>query len=200
MENEAIIVVSGLPRSGTSMMMKMLVSGGIEALTDNLRTADEDNPKGYFEFEKVKELEREVDWLADARGRVVKIISKLLKHLPADHNYRVVFMRRKMDEILASQRQMLIRRGTPADTVSDRKMAEIFERHLRDVEAWLDKQPNIDVLYINYNETLADPAPAIERINRFLGDRLDTAAMAEVVDSALYRNKSGESSESAESG
>jgi hypothetical protein len=68
------------------------------------------------------------------------------------------------------------------------------------VEAWLDKQPNIDVLYINYNETLADPAPAIERINRFLGDRLDTAAMAEVVDSALYRNKSGESSESAESG
>ena len=189
MENEAIIVVSGLPRSGTSMMMKMLVSGGVEALTDNLRTADEDNPKGYFEFDKVKELEREADWLADARGRAVKIISKLLKHLPADHNYRVIFMRRKMDEILASQRQMLIRRGAPADTVSDQKMAEIFERHLRDVEAWLDKQPNIDVLYINYNETLADPAPAIERINRFLGDRLDTAAMAEVVDSALYRQQ-----------
>lgn len=189
MDNESIVVVSGLPRSGTSMMMKMLVAGGLDALTDHLRTADEDNPKGYFEFEKVKELERDGTWLADARGRAVKIISKLLKHLPADHNYRVIFMRRKMDEILASQRQMLIRRGAPADTVSDQKLAEIFERHLRDLEAWLDKQPNIAVLYINYNETLTDPAAAIERINQFLGGRLDSAAMSEVVDSTLYRQQ-----------
>ncbi|HKY05941.1 MAG TPA: sulfotransferase [Blastocatellia bacterium] len=189
MDNETIIVVSGLPRSGTSMMMKMLVAGGLDAVTDNLREADEDNPKGYFEFERVKSLERDGSWLADARGKAVKIISKLLKHLPAEHSYRVIFMRRKMEEILASQRQMLIRRGEPVDTVSDQRMAEVFERHLRDVEAWLERQPNIEVIYINYNETLANPSSSIERINNFLGDRLDVIAMAEAVDGTLYRQQ-----------
>ncbi|HET9529286.1 MAG TPA: sulfotransferase [Blastocatellia bacterium] len=189
MNNETIVIVSGLPRSGTSMMMRMLTAGGIEALTDNLRTADEDNPKGYFEFEKVKELEKDDSWLADARGKAVKIISKLLKHLPARYSYRVIFMRRKMDEILASQRQMLIRRGEPADTISDRRMAEIFERHLKDVQAWLENQPNIEVIYVDYNETLADPSPSIERINEFLGGGLDASAMMDVVEKALYRQQ-----------
>jgi hypothetical protein len=189
MNNETIAIVSGLPRSGTSMMMRMLAAGGMEALTDNLRTADEDNPKGYFEFEKVKELEKDGSWLADARGRAVKIISKLLKHLPSGYSYRVIFMRRKMDEILASQRQMLIRRGEPADTISDRRMAEIFERHLKDVLAWLESQPNIEVIYVDYNETLADPPSSIDRINEFLGGGLDVGAMMDVVDKALYRQQ-----------
>jgi hypothetical protein len=189
MKDETIVVVSGLPRSGTSMMMKLLAAGGIEALTDNLRTPDEDNPKGYFELEKVKELERDNSWLADARGKAIKIISKLLKQLPSGYSYKVVFMRRNMDEILASQRQMLIRRGEPADSISDRRMAEIFERHLKDVEAWLEMQPNIQVLYINYNETLANPASSIERLKLFFGGRLDVSAMADVVDRTLYRQQ-----------
>src|ERR1041385_2006037 len=111
MNNQPIAIVSGLPRSGTSMMMKMLVAGGLEALTDNIRTADEDNPEGYFEFEMVKKLGDDRSWLADARGKCVKIVSSFLKHLPQDFTYKIIFMRRNIEEVLASQRQMLVRRG-----------------------------------------------------------------------------------------
>src|SRR5882762_11870166 len=152
MNNETITIVSGLPRSGTSMMMKMLAAGGFEPLTDSIRAADEDNPKGYFEFERVKQIENDKAWLEDARGRVVKLISALLKHLPPSYNYKLVFMRRAMPEILASQRQMLIRRGEPADTIPDDKMAAMFEKHLAQVELWLAGQTNINVLYISYND------------------------------------------------
>jgi hypothetical protein len=187
--DDLITIVSGLPRSGTSMMMKMLAAGGIDPLTDNLRIADDDNPKGYFEFERVKQIETDQAWLDDARGRVVKLISALLKHLPADRKYRIIFMRRSMPEILASQRQMLIRRGEPADTVPDEKMAAMFEKHLAQVGSWLTAQPNIELLYVSYNEVLANPLPQIQVINRFLGGRLDTSAMAGVVDRALYRQQ-----------
>lgn len=189
MNQETIIIVSGLPRSGTSMMMKMLVAGGLEALTDDIRTADEDNPKGYFELEKVKELDKDKAWLADAGGKVIKVISALLKHLPADRRYKVVFMRRKMEEVLASQRQMLIRRGEPTDTISDEKMAGLFRKHLADVDAWLARQPNIETLNVDYNSMLAEPAPLIESVRRFLGGRLDARAMAETIDAALYRQR-----------
>ncbi|HXG63997.1 MAG TPA: sulfotransferase [Blastocatellia bacterium] len=191
MDSQTITIVSGLPRSGTSMMMKMLAAGGFEALTDNIRTADEDNPKGYFEFERVKQLKTDTAWLEDARGRVVKIISALLKDLPPSHRYKIIFMRRNMDEVLASQRQMLIRRGEPTDKVSDEKMAELFQKHLRGIEAWLAEQPNIEVLYVNYNEVIKNPALHIEEINRFLGGNLNTQAMAEVVDRSLYRQQRG---------
>jgi hypothetical protein len=189
MQNEPIIVVSGLPRSGTSMMMNVLAAGGVPAMTDSIRTADEDNPKGYFELEKVKELAKDKAWLADAGGRAVKIISALLKHLPADYRYRVIFMRREMSEILASQRQMLVRRGEPTDAVSDERMAEMFRKHLGEVESWLAKQPNIEVIYTNYNQMLDAPAAHIETINRFLGGQLDTAAMSAVVDKTLHRQR-----------
>ena len=189
MQNEPIIVVSGLPRSGTSMMMSMLVAGGIPAMTDSIRAADEDNPRGYFELEKVKGLAKDNRWLAEAGGRAVKIISALLKHLPADYRYKVIFMRREMSEVLASQQQMLIRRGEPTDTVSDERMAEMFRKHLADVESWLAKQPNIEVTYANYNRMLDAPAASIETINRFLGGQLDTAAMSAVVDKALHRQR-----------
>ena len=187
MKNETITIVSGLPRSGTSMMMKMLESGGIAPLTDNIRTADEDNPKGYFEFERVKQIERDTAWLDDARGRVVKLISALLKHLPPTYRYRIIFMRRAMPEILASQRQMLIRRGEPADKVPDDKMAAMFEKHLAQVEAWLAAQPNIETIYVSYNEVVQDPRPHAERINGFLGGSLNVQAMTEAADRTLYR-------------
>jgi hypothetical protein len=189
MDRETVTIVSGLPRSGTSMMMKMLEAGGLEPLTDNIRTADEDNPKGYYEFERVKDLEKDTEWLEGAKGRVVKVISMLLRHLPAGHRYKVVFMRRKMEEILASQRKMLIRRGESPDRVSDEKMAQMFEKHLAKVEEWLAAQPNVDVLYVHYNDVLGDAAACAVRVNEFLGSSLDERKMAGVVDEALYRQR-----------
>lgn len=189
MNNETITIVSGLPRSGTSMMMKMLEAGGLEALTDNIRGADEDNPKGYFEFERVKQIENDKAWLEDARGRVVKLISALLKHLPHSYSYKVIFMRRAMPEILASQRQMLIRRGEPADAVPDDKMAAMFEKHVAQVESWLAAQPNIQTLYVSYNEVIQDPQSHAELVNKFLGHTLKVDAMVGVADAALYRQR-----------
>src|SRR5262245_64679278 len=136
MAHDFITLVSGLPRSGTSMMMKMLEAGGLEVLADHVRTADEDNPEGYYEFERVKKIEHDHAWLDDARGKVVKMISALVKHLPPTHRYKVVFMRRNLEEVLASQRQMLIRRGKPTDTTSDPKMAQSLTNHPRRTEQW----------------------------------------------------------------
>ena len=188
---EPIIVVSGLPRSGTSMMMRMLQAGGLEVLTDNLREADEDNPKGYFEFERVKQLDKgDLEWLPKARGKVVKVISALLEHLLAQYNYRVLFMHRHMKEILASQQKMLLHRGESPKKTSDERMAELFQRHLRKVSSWLAEQENTVVLDVSYNEALADPLHHSERINQFLGNRLDVNAMIAAVDATLYRNRS----------
>jgi hypothetical protein len=191
MHPRIITIVSGLPRSGTSMLMKMLEAGGIEPLTDNIRTADEDNPKGYYEFERVKQLKQDSDWLEDARERAVKIISALLKHLPQDHAYayKVIFVRRKLEEVLASQKQMLIRRGEPTDTISDEKMAELFRKHLSQVKAWIDEQPNVEVLYVSYNEVLEHPQEQAKRINQFLGSSLDVERMTSVVDKSLHRQR-----------
>jgi hypothetical protein len=185
---DSIIVVSGLPRSGTSMMMKMLNAGGIEPVTDNIRTADEDNPKGYYELEKVKQLDKDNSWIGDCQGKVIKVISMLLKPLPADQHYKIIFMRRKMQEILDSQKQMLVRRNQP-NTVPDEKMAEMFNKHLKEIEAFIEKQPNMECLYISYNDVLENPAANVEQINEFLGGALQTSAMLEVVDTALHRQR-----------
>jgi len=185
-----ITVVSGLPRSGTSMIMKMLEAGGMAALTDGQRAADADNPKGYYEFERVKALPKgDTGWLPQADGKAVKVISALLEHLPPDYTYRVIFVRREMAEVLASQRKMLARRDEPADQVSDAELTRLFEKHLRKVEGWLAAQPNISVLDVDYNEMLRDPGPYISQINTFLGNSLDATKMARVVDPGLYRNR-----------
>ncbi len=189
MANAFVTLVSGLPRSGTSMMMKMLEAGGLPALTDNVRTADEDNPKGYYEFERVKQIEHDQAWLPEAQGKVVKMISALLKHLPDGYDYRVVFMRRRLEEVLASQRQMLIRRGKPADASGDEKMATYFARHLAQVDAWLAERPNFAVLNVSYNDMVADPAVHAARIAEFLGGGLDIEAMTGVVAAQLYRQR-----------
>ena len=188
MDRDTITIVSGLPRSGTSMMMKMLEAGGLAVLTDNLRSADEDNPKGYFEFERVKKLAQDQSWLPEAKGKVVKVISALLRHLPATYRYRVVFMQREMAEVLASQRQMLIRRGQPADG-DDAKIADAFRRHLVDIEKWLAQQSNMQTLFISYNAILQRPAEETARLNQFFDDALDAAAMMQVVDQALHRQR-----------
>ena len=189
MNKEVITIVSGLPRSGTSMMMKMLEAGGMDILTDNIRKADEDNPKGYFEFEKAKELKKDASWLEDAKGKVVKIISALLEHLPDKYSYKIIFMHRNMEEILDSQRQMLIRRREPTEEVSDEKMEKMFLKHLQKIEKRLNKQSNMDVLTIHYNKILNEPAKHSEIINRFLGNTLNTKNMTGVIDQALYHQR-----------
>ena len=186
---DVVTIVSGLPRSGTSLMMSMLGAGGIQILTDEIREPDEDNPEGYYEFERVKQIEHDHSWLEEAKGKAVKIVSERLTHLPEGYAYKVIFMRRKMEEVLASQRQMLIRRGEPAPRISDEEMAELFKRHLRELEAWLGRQPHIEVIYVWYNEVLENPIAPAERINQFLGNTLDVEKMVTVVDPTLYRQR-----------
>jgi len=190
---EVITVVSGLPRSGTSMMMKMLEVGGLPPLTDKIRTPDADNPKGYYEFERVKKLDKgDTAWVPQAQGKAVKVIAALLHHLPPDQRYKVIFMRRSIDEILRSQKQMLIRRGEPTDKVGDEELAALFHKHLRHVTAWLDKQPNVEVLYVSYNDMLSDPTPQVQQVNQFLGGHLEADKMMGVVDPKLYRQRESE--------
>ena len=187
---QPIVIVSGLPRSGTSMMMKMLAAGGIPPLTDALRAADRDNPKGYYEFERVKQLDKgDTAWLPMAQGKVVKVISFLLQYLPPEQAYQVVFLRRTIDEILASQRKMLIHRGEDPNKMDDTQVAAMFARHIELVEKWLGRQSNVETLYVHYSDVMADPMAQIGHIARFLGRDLDQMAMAQVVDPDLYRNR-----------
>ena len=187
---EVVTVVSGLPRSGTSMMMKMLEAGGIPPLTDEIRTADKDNPKGYYEYERVKKLdEGDTEWVEEALGKAVKVISALLKYLPQNYTYKVIFMLRNMDEILASQRQMLMRRGEPTDSVSDEELTELFRKHLAQIQDWIDEQPNAEAIYVSYNEVMEDPLEQARTISQFLGDTLEVKHMVQVVDEALYRQR-----------
>jgi len=193
-----ITIVSGLPRSGTSMMMRMLDAGGLPPVIDNLRTADTDNPEGYYEFERVKQLDRgDTAWLATAQGRSVKVISALLQHLPATYDYNVIFVERHMPEILASQRKMLAHRqdanliDEDKAAVDDAQMTVLFEKHLRAIRQWMAQQPNVAVLYIHYSDLLREPTVQAAKINQFLGNSLDVEKMAAVIDPALYRNRVG---------
>ena len=185
----SIVVVSGLPRSGTSMAMKMLEAGGLSVVTDGLRTADEDNPKGYYEDERVKDLYREGDkaWLRESRGKVIKIISFLLKSLPSDNNYKVLFMHRNLKEIVASQNKMLARRGEKNDTPDERAVA-LLEEQVRDARFFL-RRPQFDVLELNYREILDAPGPVAVKMAAFVGGPLDVEKMKQVVDVQLYRNR-----------
>lgn len=187
---DPIVIVSGLPRSGTSMAMKMLEAGGIEPFTDELREADEDNPKGYYEFEPVKDLHEQDDksWLKQARGKALKVISYLLKSLPPEHRYQVIFMNRHPDEVMASQNKMLERRGETLDQDSA-AMKEAFENQLWRSRYWLKRQKHFTVLEVDYAEVLNAPRREAERIAAFLDRPLDLDKMASVVDPNLYRNR-----------
>lgn len=191
--HDEITIVSGLPRSGTSMMMKMLEAGGLEAVTDGERTADEDNPKGYYEFESVKTVREDVSWLPQIQGKVVKMVSELLFHLPEDFEYRIVFMERNLDEVIRSQNTMLERMGRDRSGGSDDQIRKLFEKHLKKVKTWLSRQANIRTLFISYNDTLENPKTSIEELKRFFSDStdLDTDKMSSVIDPNLYRQKKG---------
>jgi hypothetical protein len=185
-----IVVVSGLPRSGTSMAMKMLEAGGLSLVVDGERTADEDNPKGYYEDERVKDLATADDkqWLINGRGKAVKIISYLLKDLPKNRNYKVLFMRRNLKEVLASQTKMLERRGEATDT-DDERMMDLYENHLWKVGYLVKHNKHLELLDLPHREVIEDPEVAARQIANFLGGSLDVEAMARVVDANLYRNR-----------
>jgi hypothetical protein len=185
-----IVVVSGLPRSGTSMIMSMLDAGNLPILTDHVREADEDNPRGYFEFEKVKDLAETDDksWLKSSRGKAVKVISHLLKELPDENFYRIIFARRNLQEIVASQNIML-KRQAEANPVEDAKAIELYRKHLVNVRFLVRRKPNLEMLELAYTDALDDPANVAQRISQFLGGKLSTDAMSAVVDRSLYRNR-----------
>jgi hypothetical protein len=186
-----VTVVSGLPRSGTSMMMRMLDVGGIPALTDDLRQADEDNPRGYYEFEPVKQTKQDSSWVANAVGKVVKMVHLLLLDLPDDQQYRVLFMRRNLDEVVASQDVMLERKGKQGVGLPKDKMIAMFERQIAQVHDHMNSRENFHFVDISYNNVLADPVPIVHQINEFLGGELNTQAMIEVVEPGLYRQRRG---------
>lgn len=187
--SKQIVIVSGLPRSGTSMMMKMLDAGGVEPVQDGVRTADTDNPKGYYEFERAKKLDKgDHDWLPDAQGKAVKVITALLRHLPAGYEYRVLLMRRDIKEVLASQTKMLQNRGEDAGA-DDETMMRLYAKHLQQTEAWMTEQSNLIYLDVDYAKLVSDPMSQLPQINAFLGGKLDVQAMASVADPSLYRNR-----------
>jgi hypothetical protein len=161
-------------------------------MTDDLRVADESNPKGYYEFERVKQLkEGNAGWISESKGKVVKIISALIKYLPPEHQYRIVFMQRNMGEILASQREMLLRRGEPTDRISDHDLADLYQNHLVQVTEWLAQQPNMKVIYLHYNQILENPHVPVVQLCQFLQPfSLDQDKMLSVVESSLYRQRS----------
>jgi len=188
-DDKKIIVVSGLPRSGTSMMMKMLEEGGIPILTDAIRGADDDNPNGYYEFELVKKLpEGQNQWLADANHKVVKIISALLEHLPVNYRYKIIFMEREPREILASQQKMLANRNEKSE-ISDTEMQEQFQKHLAAIKYWLARQPHMDVMYVDYNKMISKPENYCQAIADFIAIPVDVSKMLAVPNESLYRNR-----------
>ncbi len=188
-KDEAITIVSGLPRSGTSMMMQMLEAGGMPIVTDNIRKPDEDNPRGYYEFEKVKKIEEDTSWLDSCHGKAFKMVSMLLYHLPRDKEYKVIFMKREMEEMLASQRVMLDKLRRKGSDLGDEEMSEKYEKHLRHVKEWLASQSNMDVVYVSYNDIIERPYEKAKVVSQFLGGWLDTEEMARVVEKSMYRQR-----------
>jgi predicted ATPase len=188
-----ITIVSGLPRSGTSLMMQMLEAGGMAVLSDGERQPDKDNPKGYLEWERVKQLKKDASVIAEAEGKVVKVISEFVQSLPAGHEYRIVFMQRPLPEVLKSQDEMLRRRGN-ADSIASSSaetyaIEEFFQKHLLEMNKWVAGQENMKMLRVHYHRVLREPRTVAEEVAVFLQVPLDIDAMVKQVDGSLYRNR-----------
>ena len=186
-----IIVVSGLPRSGTSMMMQMLEAGGVPIYGEARRQADADNPRGYYELARVKELVKTQHhtWLGAAQGKAVKIISPLLQELPGAYAYQVILMNRDLSEVLLSQNKMLARRGQQADKDANDKLRASFAKHLHEIKNWLGQQANFKVIAVDYRQVVNAPAVQAKRLQEFLEINLNLEKMAAVADEKLYRNR-----------
>ncbi len=187
-----VVVVSGLPRSGTSLMMQMLAAGGLPIVTDHERAADADNPRGYLEWERIKRLGKDPAAFGQAAGKAVKVISHLLLVLPRDFRYRIIFMERDLDEILASQAAMISRRATSVQPPNPEAVRGQYQRHLAEIKSWLARQPGMAVLFVSYREAVESPAEVARRVTSFLGGACDGPSMAAVADRSLYRQRLSE--------
>lgn len=186
---EGVVVVSGLPRSGTSMLMRMLAAGGLPPLSDGDRPADASNPHGYFEYAPVKRAREDASWLPLAQGRAVKIVSFLAPFLPPDPPCRVIHMRRPLDEVLASQAAMLRRKGIAAVEEDEAPLRAACARAESAAAAYWAARPATDVLWLPHGAVIAEPAWAARQLAGYLGGGLDCAAMAAAVDPALHRER-----------
>ena len=183
-----ITIVSGLPRSGTSLMMQMLAAGGMPILTDQERKPDIDNPRGYCEWEPAKLLPKQPDRIDEAEGKAVKVISQLLLSLPRGRNYKVIFMERPLPEVIASQDEMLRRRGS-AESVDHALLTNAFRDHMREIVAWLAEREDISICRMGYRKLLNEPLYSAQALRHFLEIDLDVEAMVREVEPSLYRNR-----------
>lgn len=191
-----ILVVSGLPRSGTSMVMQMLGAGGAPLLADDLRPADADNPRGYFEYEPLKRIRFNHDWVPQAEGKTFKLVSPLLEYLPTGLDYRVVLVERDLAEVVASQRAMLARTGRQGSKLSEAELIAAYERQQAVIGTVLATRRDFTVFHIEHRRILADPVGEVRRLAQFVSPiwpniQLDQPAMVAAVDPSLYRQRSG---------
>jgi len=189
MDKNDIIVVTGLPRSGTSLMMQILQSLEIELFTDNHRSADDSNPKGYYEHELVKTLEDDNSWLTHAKGTAIKIVSPLIKYLPVNLNYRIILMNRDLDEIIQSQNKMLTERNVKEETIKSEALKQIFIKDLKQSREWIHTQLHCESLEISHSNLIDNPAPELKKIKSFLKIETDITLVLKVIDKKLYRSK-----------
>jgi hypothetical protein len=185
-----ITIVSGLPRSGTSLMMQMLEKGGMEILTDHARKADAYNEKGYCEYEKVKSIRRDNAWMQEAEGKAVKIITQLLPYIPPDHEYAVLYMVRPMEEILRSQKRMREHLPDDRESAAPEVLEQSYAKQVQRVQNWMEHDPRLRTLYVFYPEALNHPLDKAREIQSFLGLDLNPEAMASAVDASMRHQKS----------
>jgi len=184
-----IIIVSGLPRSGTSMMMQMLDAMNIPLFTDQKRVQDESNPNGYYEHEIVKNLQNDSSWLPAVKGKAVKILSHLLIHLPADYQYKIIFMKRNLDEIIKSQNKMLMLNDPDFMPEDDMILKNIFEKNLKETDIWAAKNSNVDLQYFSYADIINNPVEMIEKLSYFLNLEVNGKEIARIVNKDFYRSR-----------
>ena len=190
--NDSIIIVSGLPRSGTSMMMKMLSAGGLDLLMDDKRNADVFNPNGYYEYEAVKSLkDGNTKWLEEARGRVVKVVSPLLHYLPSQYPYQIIFMKRNLAEVISSQTAMLNGFNKTSTRDEDIALEKAFQLHLTNLEAWIEEQPNMRVMYVDYQHLIFDTEQVLSPLLSFIARPFIVEEIFKVIDVNLYHNRNG---------
>jgi hypothetical protein len=189
MTRDFVTVVSGVPRSGTALMMQMLAAGGLPLLSDGVREPDADNPRGYFEYEAAKRTRRDTGWVADAVGRAVKVVHALAPLLPDDHEYRVILMRRPLEQVVASQRAVLERFGGLEEGLPNAHLIEIFAAQLAEVERWAHADPNTRLLCVDYEAAIRTPERVAAEVARFLGGELDEVAMAAAVEPSLWHQR-----------
>lgn len=187
--DDSIIVVSGLPRSGTSMMMQILNALNVQLYTDNHRPADKSNPRGYYEHQDVKKLENDSTWLKYVKGKAVKIISPLLIHLPKNFQYKIIFMLRDINEIIHSQNKMLNNSAKNEEPTNPQILKTIFDKNILQIKKWQKENPNAKILYLNYVDFLNKAEDEVKKIQPFLNLEITPVNLSHIISRDLYRSR-----------